>query len=85
MLRLFWALVNAVLGLWPRLRRLPGKAAVALGAQGLGEPARPARLWRALAIVLPVALLAACASPPPPAPPAPAYVAPAPAPPPARG
>ncbi len=63
MLRLFWALVNAVLGLWPRLRRLPGKAAVALGAQGLGEPARPARLWRALAIVLPVALLAAIVLP----------------------
>lgn len=59
MLRLFWALASALIGLWPRLRRLPGKAAVALGAAGLGEPARPARLWTALAIVLPVALLAA--------------------------
>lgn len=59
MLRLFWALASALLGLWPRLRRLPGKAAVALGAAGLGEPARPARLWKALGIILPVALLAA--------------------------
>ena len=39
-----------------------------------------------VALVVPLALLAACASPPPPPPPAPAYVAPAPAPvPPARG
>lgn len=63
MLRLFWALVSALLGLWPRLRRLPGKAAIALGAPGVGEPARPTRLWRALAFVLPVALLAAIALP----------------------
>lgn len=59
MLRLIWALASAFLGLWPRLRRLPGKAAVALGAAGLGEPSRPSRLWQALAIILPVALLAA--------------------------
>ena len=59
MLRLALALASALLGLWPRLRRLPGKASVALGAPGLGEPARPARLWTALAIILPMALLAA--------------------------
>lgn len=59
MLRLFWALASAFLGLWPRLRRMPGKAAVALGASGLGEPARPGRLWKALAFILPVALIAA--------------------------
>lgn len=59
MLRLFWALASALLGLWPRLRRLPRKAAVALGAPVLGEPARPAQLWRALAFILPVALLIA--------------------------
>lgn len=59
MLRLFWVLASALLGLWPRLRRLPGKAAVALGAPGPGESARPARLWKALAISLPVALVAA--------------------------
>ncbi len=41
------------------LRRLPRKAAVALGAPGLGEEARPERLWQTLAFVLPVALLAA--------------------------
>lgn len=59
MLRLFWALASALLGLWPRLRRLPRKAAVALGAAGSAEPARPERLWRAQGVVLPVALLGA--------------------------
>ncbi|MDF0491108.1 S26 family signal peptidase [Sphingobium sp. H39-3-25] len=63
MLRLFWVLVEALRGLWPRLCRLPGKAAVALGAAGMGEPARPERLWRAFAIVLPVALFAALVLP----------------------
>ncbi len=63
MLRLFWALVSALLDLWPRLRRLPGKAAVALGAPGNGEPARPERLWQVLAVVLPVALVAGIALP----------------------
>lgn len=63
MLRLFWVLVEALRGLWPRLRSLPGKAAVALGAEGLGEPARPERLWQALAIILPAALFAAWAMP----------------------
>jgi len=59
MLRLFWALANALLGLWPRLRDLPRKASVALGAPSPDLPARPERLCLALAIVLPIALLAA--------------------------
>lgn len=63
MLRLFWALAKVLRSLWPRLRGLPGKAAVALGAEGLGEPARPERLWQALAIVVPMALFAGCALP----------------------
>lgn len=63
MLRLFLALVRALRGLWPRLRALPRKAAVALGAEGLGEPARPERLWQAFGFVLPVALFAACTVP----------------------
>lgn len=59
MLRLFWALVRALRSLWPRLRRLPRKAAVALGAEGLDEPARPDRLWQAMGFTLPIALGAA--------------------------
>ncbi len=59
MLRLVWVIGRALLSLWPRLRRLPGQAAVALGAPGLGEPARPRRLWQTLALAAPVALLAA--------------------------
>lgn len=59
MLRLFWALANAILGLWPALRALPRKAALALGATGPDTPARPERLGLALAIILPIALLAA--------------------------
>lgn len=59
MLRLFWALANALLGLWPRLRGLPCKASVALGAPGPNLPARPERLYLALGIVLPIALLVA--------------------------
>jgi type IV secretory pathway protease TraF len=35
------------------LKRLPRRAAVALGAEGLGEPARPDRLWKACAVVIP--------------------------------
>lgn len=58
MLRLVWALASALASFWPRLRRLPRTAAVALGAPGLGQPARPARLWQALGVVLPVALIA---------------------------
>jgi type IV secretory pathway protease TraF len=39
------------------LKKLPRRAAVALGAEGLGEPARPDRLWRTCAIVIPLGLL----------------------------
>ncbi|MBF7013691.1 S26 family signal peptidase [Novosphingobium resinovorum] len=37
---------------------LPLRAAVALGASGLGQPARPAQLFKAYGIVLPVGFLA---------------------------
>ncbi|MDR7256308.1 type IV secretory pathway protease TraF [Sphingomonas sp. BE270] len=59
MLRLLLALARAIAGLWPRLRRLPRKAAMALGAPGPDQPARPDRLWRAMLVVLPVATIAA--------------------------
>nr|WP_150291061.1 S26 family signal peptidase [Sphingobium estronivorans] len=59
MLRLFWALARAIAGLWPRLRRLPRKAAIALGAPGPDQPARPERLARAMLVVLPIAAIAA--------------------------
>ena len=39
------------------LKGLPRRAAVALGSPGLGEPARPDRLWKATAIVVPLGLL----------------------------
>ena len=41
---------------WPEIRLLPLRAAVALGSSGLGQPARPAQLWKAYAIVLPIGL-----------------------------
>lgn len=63
MLRFFWALASAIAGLWPRLRRLPRKAAIALGAPGSDQPARPERLLRAMIVVLPVALIAALVVP----------------------
>ena len=63
MLRLFWLLARWTAGLWPRLRRLPRKAAVALGAPGPDQPARPDRLWRAMLVVLPLALCAALVMP----------------------
>ncbi|MHA6766103.1 S26 family signal peptidase [Edaphosphingomonas haloaromaticamans] len=63
MLRLFWALVRAIAGLWPRLRRLPRKAAIALGAPGPDQPARPERLLRAMLVVLPVATIASLVVP----------------------
>lgn len=59
MLRLFWLLVRALRALGTDLWGLPRKAAMALGAPGFGEPARPDRLWRTCLFVLPVALLAA--------------------------
>lgn len=63
MLRLFWLLARWIADLWPRLRRLPRKAAMALGAPGTDQPARPDRLWRAMLVVLPLALLAALVMP----------------------
>ncbi|EQB16772.1 MULTISPECIES: S26 family signal peptidase [Sphingobium] len=63
MLRLFWLLARWIAGLWPRLRRLPRDAAVALGAPGPDQPARPERLWRAMLVVLPLALFAALVMP----------------------
>lgn len=41
---------------WPEIRLLPLRAAVALGSSGLGQPVRPAQLWKAYAIVLPIGL-----------------------------
>lgn len=38
------------------LKGLPLRASAALGAPGLGQPARPDRLWKACAIVIPVGL-----------------------------
>ena len=44
MFRLFWLLVKALTGLWPRLLCLPRKAAIALGAPGPSNAPRPWRL-----------------------------------------
>ena len=44
--------------LWPKVKLLPLRAAVALGSSGLGEPPRPQRLWTGMVIVLPVGLAA---------------------------
>lgn len=63
MLRLFWALAKSLVLFWRCLRRLPRRAAVALGAEGLGETAHPDRLWRALASAVPAALFACWAMP----------------------
>jgi hypothetical protein len=63
MLRLFWTFARAIAGLWSRLRQLPRKAAVALGAPGPNIPARPERLWHAMLVVLPLALFAALVMP----------------------
>lgn len=52
MLRL-WRLIEALIR-W--LRRLPREAAVALGAEGLGAPARPARLLKTILVVTPLAV-----------------------------
>ncbi|AOH85674.1 peptidase [Sphingomonas panacis] len=48
---------------WSELKLLPLKAAVALGSSGLGQPLRPAQLWKAYGIVLPVGLLTLWAIP----------------------
>ncbi|KKW90154.1 S26 family signal peptidase [Sphingobium chungbukense] len=54
MLRLAW---NAAKSIWPEVKLVPLRAAVALGAAGLGEPVRPRQILRAYAIILPVGLL----------------------------
>lgn len=54
MLRLAWAAASR---LWPEVRLLPLRAAVALGSAGLGEAPKPDRLWKAMALVMPVALV----------------------------
>lgn len=54
MLRLAY---RAAKGGWAELTALPLKAAVALGASGLGQPLRPKQLWKAFEIVLPIGLL----------------------------
>jgi type IV secretory pathway protease TraF len=53
MFRLAW---HAGKVLWPEVKLLPLKAAVALGAGGLGAPRRPGQLWKAYGIVLPIGL-----------------------------
>ena len=52
-MRRLWRLARA---LARRLRRIPREAAVALGAEGLGQPERPARLLKAILVVTPLAL-----------------------------
>lgn len=59
MLRLLLALAKALADLGRHLAGLPRLAATELGSPGAGLPARPARLLRAMAIILPVSLLAA--------------------------
>lgn len=60
MLKLGWALASSA---WHEVRLVPLRAAVALGASGLGEPPRPDQLWKAYGIVLPIGLLTALAIP----------------------
>lgn len=54
MLRLAWKAAKA---LWPRIKLLPLRAAVALGSAGLGQPPRPDQLYKAWCIVLPIGYL----------------------------
>jgi type IV secretory pathway protease TraF len=49
--------------LWTGAKELPLRAAVALGASGLGQPPRPEQLWKAFGIVLPVGLFTLWAIP----------------------
>lgn len=60
MLKLAWKTARAT---WPEIKLLPLRAAVALGSSGLGQPVRPAQLWKAYAIVLPIGLAACWAIP----------------------
>ncbi|WP_186402153.1 S26 family signal peptidase [Sphingopyxis sp. P1IMeth2] len=63
MLRLFLALFRALGALWPHVRNLPRDAATALGAPAPDRPAAPRRLWLALGLILPIALIAALVLP----------------------
>ena len=60
MRKLAWKTAKAA---WPEVKLLPGRAAAALGSSGLGQPVRPAQLWKAYAIVLPIGLAACWAIP----------------------
>jgi conjugal transfer pilin signal peptidase TrbI len=63
MLRFCWALARLLRRTWRWLYALPRRAAVGLGAEGLGHPARPALLWWTLVLVMPVAMFAWWAMP----------------------
>jgi type IV secretory pathway protease TraF len=63
MLRLCSALASALARLWGILNRLPRQAATALGAAAACRAARPHRLWRAMLLILPLALVVAWAVP----------------------
>jgi type IV secretory pathway protease TraF len=54
MLRLAWNLGKKA---WPEIKLLPLRAAVTLGASGLGQPPRPGQLFKVYCIVLPIGLL----------------------------
>jgi type IV secretory pathway protease TraF len=60
MLRLVWYAGRTLLA---EARALPLRAAIALGGAGYGEPPRPERMRRALAIVIPTAWVTAWAIP----------------------
>lgn len=60
MLRLAWNFGKKV---GQEIKLLPLRAAVALGASGLGQPLRPKQLFKAYGIVLPVGLLTWAAIP----------------------
>jgi type IV secretory pathway protease TraF len=49
--------LKAARSLWPNVKELPLRAAVALGSAGMGEARRPGELAKAMAIILPIALL----------------------------
>jgi len=51
--KLAWKAARAA---WPEIKLLPLRAAVALGSAGLGEPPRPDRLWKAMALILPISI-----------------------------
>ena len=54
MLRLAWTLGKKA---GQEIKLLPLRAAVALGASGLGQPPRPEQLFKVYCIVLPIGLL----------------------------